>query len=121
MAEFVADTYAMVELARGQPSYRPFLEDDLHTTYLHLYELYHIFHRGRGEAAAREVYETYRSRALVLRPDWIFAGSELRLRFKKRRLSYVDTLGYAAAVDLQMPLLTGDEGFRGLPGVRFVK
>jgi hypothetical protein len=30
-------------------------------------------------------------------------------------------LGYVLAQEIKLPFLTGDEGFKGLPGVKFVK
>jgi len=42
-------------------------------------------------------------------------------RMKHRHLSYVDCLGYLMAMEMDIPFLTGDDAFRDLENVEFMK
>ena len=44
-----------------------------------------------------------------------------RLQADGRRCAYIDAAGYAHALDLALPLLTGDAAFQDLEGVEFLK
>ena len=44
-----------------------------------------------------------------------------KLKNKKINFSYIDCLGYSISNRLGIIFLTGDEGFRNLPNVEFVK
>jgi len=45
----------------------------------------------------------------------------LELRKKKLDLSYADAIGYAVSLRLMLMFLTGDEAFKNLENVEFVK
>jgi hypothetical protein len=45
----------------------------------------------------------------------------LELRKKKLDLSYADALGYAVSLRLMLKFLTGDDAFKNLENVEFVK
>ncbi len=55
--------------------------------------------------------------------DDIKEAMKMRLRLKagKTSLSYADALGYHLAKKLGMKFLTGDDAFKHLPNVEFVK
>ena len=124
MAKLFADTYALLGHVDGFPAYVRLLSDgDYVTTALNACEYAHkILMRGQGEALD-----------LALPPildHVVQPGPEVPLaaaQFKRDRLkagaecSYVDAWGYATARSLGLQFLTGDEDFRGVPGVKFVK
>jgi predicted nucleic acid-binding protein len=45
----------------------------------------------------------------------------LELRKRKVDLSYADAIGYAVSLRLKLKFLTGDEAFKNLENVAFVK
>jgi len=45
----------------------------------------------------------------------------LELRKKKLELSYADAIGYAVSLRLMLMFLTGDDAFKNLEKVEFVK
>jgi len=45
----------------------------------------------------------------------------MSFKIKHKSLSIPDVVGYMVALRLQVKFLTGDEGFRNLPQVEFVK
>ena len=46
---------------------------------------------------------------------------EFKLKYKKERVSYVDCIGHALALELGIRFLTGDEKFEDKDNVEFVK
>ncbi len=50
-------------------------------------------------------------------------GMKRRLELRKRRLdlSYADALGYAVSLRLRLKFLTGDDAFKNLDNVEFVR
>ena len=48
-------------------------------------------------------------------------ANELKLKINRRDVSYVDCLGYTLAKKLGVKFLTGDEQFKDMENVEFVK
>jgi len=117
-ARFFLDTYAMIEIIRGNPGYRKYVDGEFATLYTNLLELYHALLRDFDAMIAGRYLEVYRPHLVPLDLEWIAPAAELKLR---RKVSYGDALGYVAARSLDLPFLTGDDAFRGEPGVEFVK
>jgi len=51
----------------------------------------------------------------------ILAATKFRKHYHQRNLSYADCIGYVYAVRNNLKFLTGDEQFKDLLGVEFVK
>ncbi len=118
---FFFDTYALFALARESPNYASLANSRVATSYMNLYELYYMMSQGGERALATALFQELIAGAFHPEPETIKAAAEFRLKHVKLKLSYIDCLGYAIAQELKLPFLTGDEGFRGLPGVKFVK
>ena len=48
-------------------------------------------------------------------------ANEFKAKNRKLKLSYVDCIGYVLARSFGVKFLTGDEGFRNIENVEFVK
>lgn len=124
MVELFADTYALFAALDGSPRYRkPFIENQIVTTALNVTELaYGLMRRGVWDVAPH-VLPPFRD--MIVEPDRDVI--EDAARFKHDRVaagspvSYIDAWGYATARSLGIPFLTGDDDFKGVPGVKFVK
>ena len=112
------DTHALIEIARGgNDSYRKYLNTDGITTKLNLMELYFAFLR-EGQQHTGRILFTELSKICVHADDEVLAkAAEMRLKFIKLDLSYVDCIGYLISQKLGIPFLTGDAKFRDFPGV----
>lgn len=117
-ARLFLDTYAMIEIIRGNPAYKKYVGGEFATLYTNLLELYHALLRDFDAAIAGRCLEVYQPHMVPLELDWIAPAAEMKLR---RKVSYGDALGYIAARSLGVPFLTGDDAFRGETGVEFVK
>lgn len=125
MAKYFADTYALIEILKGNPNYRSYSAEELYTTEFNLLELSYALVRDFGSRKVEEILEIVRSAVNVVSPSihhYVLA-SEMRIREKKKgkKLSLIDCLGYVVAKSLGMKFLTGDREFKGMENVEFVK
>jgi len=108
----------MVEIIRGNPNYKKYVGGEFAVLYTNLLELHYALLRDFDRATADRHVEVFRAHLVPLDLEWIPKASELKLR---KKVSYGDALGYVAAQALNVPFLTGDDAFKGEPGVEFVK
>jgi len=86
-------------------------------------EVYYGILRDYGEDAAEKAYSAAGKYNVEFDDHDIRAAMKKRLEYGKRKvnLSYADALGYEVAQRMGMKFLTGDEAFKGLENVEFVK
>ena len=125
MAEYLADTYALIEILKGNPNYKDYSVEMLSTTEFNLLELSHALVRDFGVEDAEKILEIVKSSVGIISPDihhYVLA-SEMRIRERKkgRKFSLIDCLGYVVAKSMGMKFLTGDREFEGMEDVEFVK
>lgn len=119
--EFFADTYALIEVIGGNPRYAPFLNSVLATTVFHLAELYYHLLRFYSFEEANRYFDFYSHFLVPVSLSSIAAAMQFKLQHKSEELSYADCIGYAAAAEMGIKFLTGDEKFRNKENVEFVK
>ena len=117
----MADTYALIELLGGNPSYKPYLNRVLITTKFNLVELYYHFLHDYGKETADKYLRLYSNFVVPISYNCIRVGMQFKLEHKKENVSYVDCIGYALAFELGVKFLTGDEKFENKDNVEFVK
>ena len=86
-------------------------------------EVYYAILRDYGEDAAEKAYSATSKYNVEFDDHDIRAATKKRLEYGRRKvnLSYADALGYEVALRLGVRFLTGDEAFKGLENVEFVK
>ena len=125
MTRYYADTYALVEILRGNPAYERCAGEELVTSEFNLLELAYALTRDYGREKTVEILRIVRASVAVIKPtneDYVEA-SALRIKSKKqgKNLSLIDVLGYVLAKRLKIPFLTGDREFKDLNRVEYVK
>ena len=125
MAEYFADTYALVEILKGNPNYEKYSLARLYTTEFNLLELSYALVRDFGTEKAEVILEIVKSSVDIVSPEtrhYVLA-SEMRIGERKngKKLSLIDCLGYVLAKSLGVKFLTGDREFKGMDNVEFVK
>lgn len=115
------DTYAVMEVAQGSESYRPYTSCEAFICVLNLFEMYYSACRRWGLEAADKLMELYRESAVAFGEDVVKEGALMRLRHFRLNLSMADCIGYVLARRLRVKFLTGDRQFEGMPNVEFVK
>lgn len=120
--EFFFDTYALVEIAKGSPRYQPYeREVIIYLTRLNLMEFHYSILRTVGKEEADRLYERFLPYVVEITDTIIKKANELKLQYRERHLSYIDCLGYVMAKMLRIKFLTGDEQFKDMDNVEFVK
>lgn len=116
------DTYSFHEIIDGNPKYASFIVNiGIVTTKLNLMELYYGLLRRLGKSAAEKSYDNLVKYTIELDDDTIKQAMEFRMLQKNKKFSYIDCIGYVLAEKNNIKFLTGDEAFRGLSNVEFVK
>ena len=113
------DTYAMIEIVRGNEKYARYLDEESHTNIFNLYELYYILLRDFEKETAKKYFESFKKFCIEVKDGWIFLASEFKL--KNKNVSFADALGYITAKENMFSFLTGDSTFKELENVEFVK
>ncbi len=119
--KFFYDTYALIEIHQGNNKYQNYLKGPIVLTTLNLVELmYHFVRLNEREEGER--YIQYLSAFVVEIPrHLLWQAMEFKLEHKKDDLSFADCIGYVYARENGMRFLTGDEKFKNMAFVEFVK
>jgi len=124
LADFFADSYALVALLEGNERYvRIFRRKVIVTSSLNLLEVYSTLLRRFDHDESRELTAGITSMIVPVPPETAYAAGEFRqaMRSQRRDCSYIDAWGYASARHLGIPFLTGDPAFRHVEQVEFVR
>jgi len=120
-SQFLADTYALIEIMGGNRSYTSYIDSVLATTKFHLAELYYHLLRFYSFEEANRYFDFYSGFLVTVSLSSIAAAMQFKLQHKNEGLSYADCIGYAVAAELGIKFLTGDSKFREKANVEFVK
>lgn len=118
---FFCDTYALIEIIKGNKNYGRYTDFILVTSELNLMELYYSLLRDFGKYMADKYFAEWENSAVIIPKNIIQAAMEFKYLFNKEKLSYIDCMGYAYAIASEVPFLTGDMKFEDKEGVEFVK
>lgn len=115
------DSYAIIELEKGNPNYEKYSNEPVFITIFNLAEIYWSILNELNEKEADIIYDKY-SEALVEVSEGILKEAmKFRKKYKKANLSYSDCIGYLYSIKNGMKFLTGDKEFRLLENVEFAK
>ena len=116
------DTYALIEIGKGNPRYEPYKKDvKVFLNRLNLLELsYFLIREGRSNEA-KEIFEKFLRFNVDYDENILLESAEMKFRHLKKRISFIDCIGYSLAKRHNAKFLTGDEGFRNMENVEFVK
>ncbi|CAD6491622.1 MAG: PIN domain protein [Candidatus Argoarchaeum ethanivorans] len=124
MADLFADTYALVEILKGNPNYEKYSGRSLITTEFNIFELAYALYRDFGDDAMN-ILRLVRDEITmehVRDGDYIEASKIRSLTNKKgKNLSLIDCLGYSCAKRLGIKFFTGDREFKYMENVEYVK
>ena len=120
---YFLDTYAIIEFLKSNKAYLKYFKQRSITSRLNLMELYYKSLRDFGKELADKFYSMFLTFAVDFSDDAIKEAMEFRLKMRKegKDFSYTDAIGYIVAKKNKAKFLTGDEEFKGLPNVKFVK
>ncbi len=119
---FYFDTYALVEIARGNPNYSKYSESvNIMLNKLNLMEYAYFLLRIKKENRIQSLFNEYIKYNIEPSINALIEAVKFKLVQRKDKLSYIDCLGYMIAKENRVKFLTGDEKFRNMDNVEFVK
>jgi len=119
VATFFFDTYAFFEIIRGNPKYELYKNSIAVTTIFNLAELNYGLKKELDVKTADLITEKYSPFLIEVTLDDI--KEAMTFRMKNKELSIPDAVGYIIAKKYKIKFLTGDEDFRNMTNVEFVK
>ena len=118
---YFLDTYALIEIVKENQNYERFKELVNFSSYMNLLELHYIISRNFDSKKADFLIDKLKSVLLKVEVKDILEASKFKLKHAKKKFSYIDCLGNAMALNRNIKFLTGDNEFKDLNNVEFVK
>ena len=119
--KYFFDSYAIVEIVKGNPNYAEFIDEPVTITVFNLAEIYWSAILNLDEKKSEDVYKKYSPCITVISDDILKEAMKFRKENKKQDLSYTDCIGYIYAKNNDLIFLTGDKEFENMDNVEFVK
>jgi len=113
------DTYAFFEIIKGSENYQKYVNSKVITTIFNLAELNYNLKKEKSKEIADQITKKYSSFAVKVLLEDIEEAMDLKV--KNKDFSIPDVVGYIIAKRYGVKFLTGDEDFRNLDNVEFVK
>lgn len=123
MATLFLDTYAIFEIIKGSKSYKRYEKGySFVTTTYNLIELYYnLLLDGLTKEKAIEYFDKFSEFVVSVDNNTLIEALDARFDNRKMKMSYFDWIGYKTALRFGVKFLTGDEDFRNMENVEFVK
>ena len=115
------DTYALVEIAKGNPKFAEYLNSDFVLTDLTLAEFYLVLFREDGEKVADYWFKKLERYSVSVSRDLLIEAVKFRYEHRKSDISFFDAIGYVFSIKNGYYFVTGDKEFENLPNVEFKK
>ncbi len=119
--ELFFDSYAIIEIVKGNPNYQKFSNTKIAITKLNLFEIYYSMLRDYDKNKAEKVLTDYLKFVVDFDENVIKEASKFRLDNKSKGLSMTDCIGYILAKKYGIKFLTGDEKFKDMENVEYIK
>ena len=120
--KFFFDTYALIEIGNSNPNYEAYKEDIvILLSKLNLLEFSYYLFREKRESEIQGIFDNYLKHAVDYDRDVLIKAASMKFTHLKERLSFIDCIGYIMAKKHDVKFLTGDEKFRNMENVEFVK
>ena len=119
--KYFLDTYALIEIAEGNPKYEKYLESDVVTLKDNLAELFYFLLKKYDEKTANFFLTKFSRVAVELHMNIISKAMVFRYNNKKSKFSYIDCFGYIYALEDRRFFLTGDRAFTGMKNAELVR
>ncbi|MBI2632494.1 PIN domain-containing protein [Candidatus Pacearchaeota archaeon] len=87
---------------------------------MNLYELCYLLIKENKENLAEEFLKRLANNCVNINTEDIKEAARFRFKEIKRKLSYLDCLGYVLAKKHNVKFLTGDIAFKEIPNVKYV-
>jgi len=121
MTSHIFDTYAVIEILKGNENFTRFLDSGLIINDFILAELSYHFLREYGKRVSKSYTQKYSQYSVRVSSGIIIDAMIYRYKHRKKNVSMADCISYIQAQSLGIKFLTGDKEFKGVKNVEFVK
>jgi uncharacterized protein len=121
MNNYFFDSYAIIEIIRGNENYNFACDLSIITSPMNLAEVYYALLLLYNKETVDNILKRFNFAFIEITPEIAKSSAILRHKNKKLNLSYIDCVGYTLALSNDLLFLTGDKGFSQLDNVEFVK
>ena len=122
MNKFYFDTYALIEISKANPKYTKYSNDVIIIlNKLNLLEFTYFLMREGKDSEIPEIFQNLSRYNVDFDEEVLINAAKLKFNFKKDKLSFIDCIGYYLAKKNKAKFLTGDEKFKNMENVEFVK
>ncbi len=115
------DTYALVEIAKGNSIFAQHLQQDIIITEITLAEFYGVILREQGEKMAEQWFQKLNSYSQPVDMKTFIEAVKFRYEHKKKNISFFDAVGYIFSIRNNLNFVTGDKEFEHFKQVEFKK
>lgn len=115
------DTYALIEISRGNPNFANYINANCAIPDLTLAEFYLVVLRDHNEKTADFWLKRLEPFAMPVSRNILIKAVRHKHEYRKFNLSFFDCAGYMFAIENDMSFVTGDKEFEGKESVEFVK
>lgn len=115
------DTYALIEIVKGNPHYMNYLTGEFVIPDPTLAEFSWVLHRDYSEADAEHWTEKLKNYCSAVNKTTLLNAVKFRYKHRKNNISFFDAIGYTYAQEHHLPFVTGDKEFKHFPDVEFLK
>lgn len=121
MKSYFFDSYAIIELIKGNEKYNFVKESIIITSTMNLAEVYYAILIEKGRTIADKIIKSLNLELIEISSEIAIKSALFRFENKKSKLSYIDCIGYILAKDNDLLFLTGDKEFEFMANIEFVK
>lgn len=115
------DTYALIEIAKGNPKFSEYLNSSFLICDLTLAEFYGVLLREEGEKVADYWLRKLEHYAGETNLEIFIESIKFRQEHKKSNISFFDAAGYIFSIKNRCIFVTGDKEFENFENVEFKK
>ena len=117
---YCLDTYALIEIAEGNPKFSFLLKESFIIPNTTLAEFYWVVLRDKGKEEASHWSERLSGFSVEVSIKTLIKAQDFRYLHKKSKISFFDCVGYVFSIDNNYPFVTGDKEFKNMKGVKHI-
>ena len=117
---YCLDTYALVEIAEGNPKFTFLIEEKVIIPGTTLAEFYWVLLKDKGKEDADVWYEKLLNLCVDVSVKTLIKAQSFRHDNRKKDVSFFDCVGYIFSKENNYIFVTGDKEFKNIEGVRHI-
>lgn len=118
--KFLFDTYALIEISKGNPNYERYVDKGIIINNFIFAE--YCYYLVKKSVPNKNQKATILENSIIhANPEILKKAMRFRYKNRKKKLSMADCISYIMSLKLGIKFLTGDKEFKDMENVEFVK